>query len=87
VFSELAAGREKDFRFVEALVARSLIKLSSVRRFIAAIEDPVFQKLMHDRLMVVASAIPDKPGQKRMRHQPMKLLPDRSRSIRSDPGR
>ena len=68
VFSKLAAGREKDFRFVQALLARNLIKLSSVRRFIAAIEDPVFQKLMEDRLMVVASTIPDKAAQKRMRH-------------------
>jgi hypothetical protein len=78
------AGREKDFRLVQALLARKLIKLASVRRFIAAIEDPAFQKLMQDRLILVASAIPDKAAQKRMRHQPSKPLLERSRSIRPD---
>ena len=34
MFSKLAAGREKDFRFVQALLSRNLIKLASVRRFI-----------------------------------------------------
>jgi hypothetical protein len=65
VFSKLAAGREKDIRFVQALLARNLIKLASVKRSIAAIEDPLFQKLMQDRLSIVASAIPDKAAQKR----------------------
>jgi hypothetical protein len=32
VFSKLAAGREKDFRFVQALLARKLIKLASIAR-------------------------------------------------------
>src|SRR5258707_3883285 len=63
VFSKLAAGREKDFRFVQALMARNLIKLASVRRFIAAIEDPTFQKLMENRLTKVVSAMPQKAGQ------------------------
>jgi Nucleotidyltransferase of unknown function (DUF6036) len=84
VFSKLAAGREKDFRFVRALLARNLIKLASVRRFIAAIEDPVFQKLMHDRLTIAANTVPDKPSQKRLRYDLSKLPPDRSRSSRGD---
>jgi hypothetical protein len=87
VFSKLAAGRGKDFRFVRALLARNLIKLASVRRFIAAIEDPVFQKLMTDRLTKVASAIPDKSAQTDGGHQPSKPQQDRSRSIRPDLGR
>jgi hypothetical protein len=81
-FSKLAAGREKDFRFVRALFARNLIKLASVRRFVAAVEDPVFQKLMADRLTKVASAIPQKAGQTQQREDPTKLTRDRSRSIR-----
>jgi hypothetical protein len=87
VFSKLAAGREKDFCFVQALLSRNLIKLPSVRRFIAVIEDPVFQKLMQDRLTIVASAIPHTLPQKRLRHQTSKPLPRRSRSTRSDPDR
>jgi hypothetical protein len=82
VFSKLAAGREKDFRFVRALLARNLIKLASVRRFIAGIEDPVFQKLMADRLTIVANTVPDKPSQKRLLYDPSKLPPDRSQSNR-----
>lgn len=82
VFSKLAAGREKDFRFVRALFARSLIKLASVRRFIAGIEDPVFQKLMADRLTIAANTVPDKLPQKGLRHGPSKLTPDRSQSNR-----
>jgi hypothetical protein len=35
VFSKLAAGRKKDFRFIRALLSRKLIKLTSVRRFIS----------------------------------------------------
>jgi hypothetical protein len=84
VFSKLAAGREKDFRFVRALLSRKLIKLASVRRFIAGIEDPAFQKLMTDRLIKVASAIPDKSAQMDGRHQLSKPLLDRSRSVRPD---
>lgn len=84
VFSKLAAGREKDFRFVQALLARNLIKLASVRRFIAAIEDPVFQKLMQDRLMIVVSAISDTLPQKGLRHGAPKLPQERSRSNRGD---
>ena len=84
MFSKLAAGREKDYRFVQALLSRNLIKLASVRRFIAAIEDPVFQKLMRDRLMIVVSAIPDTLPQKRLRHGPPKLPQERSRSNRRD---
>lgn len=84
VFSKLAAGREKDFRFVQALLTRKLIKLASVRRLIAAIEDPIFQKLMHDRLTIVADTIPEKATQNRLRHQLSKPLPDRSRSSRGD---
>jgi hypothetical protein len=83
-FSKLAAGREKDFRFVQALLARNLIKLASVRRFIAAIEDSVFQKLMQDRLMIVVSTIPGTLPQKGLRHGPPKLLQERSRSNRRD---
>jgi hypothetical protein len=84
VFSKLAAGREKDFRFVQALLTRKLIKLASVRRFIAAIEDPIFQKLMHDRLTIVANTIPEKATQNRLRHPLPKPLPNRSRSSRGD---
>jgi hypothetical protein len=84
VFSKLAAGREKDFRFVQALLSRNLIKLPSVKRFVAAIEDPGFQKLMQDRLTIVASAILDKVAQKGPRHQTSKPLTRRSRSIRPD---
>ena len=87
VFSKLAAGREKDFRFVQALLSRNLIKLASVRRFVAAIEDPVFQKLMQDRLMIVTNATPDKQAQKRLRYDPSKLSQGRSRSNRRDLGR
>ena len=77
VFSKLAAGREKDFRLVRALLARKSIRLASVRRFIGAIGDPVFQKLMHDRLaIVVATATPDAPPQKRLRQDPSKLSQD-----------
>lgn len=50
MFSKRTAGRVKDFRFVRALLARNLIKLASLRRAMAAIEDPVFQKLMADQL-------------------------------------
>jgi hypothetical protein len=81
VFSKLAAGREKDFRFVRALLARNLIKLASVRRFIAGIEDPVFQKLMADRLTIAANTVPE-PSQKRLLYDPSKLPPDRSQSNR-----
>jgi hypothetical protein len=81
VFSKLAAGREKDFRFIQALLSRNLIRLASVRRFIAAIEDPIFQKVMQDRLMIVASAIPDPPPKKGLQH-PLNLPQDRSRSNR-----
>lgn len=71
---KFAAGREKDFRFIRALLSRKLIKLTSVRRFIGGIEDPVFQKLMADRLTKVASAIPDKSASTDGRHQPSKPL-------------
>jgi hypothetical protein len=81
VFSKLAAGREKDFGLVQALLTRKLIKLASVRRFIAAIGDPVFQKLMHERLTVVASTIPDTPRPKGLQHH-LNLPQDRSRSNR-----
>jgi hypothetical protein len=84
VFSKLAAGREKDFRFIRALLTRNLIKLVSVRRFIAGIEDPIFQKVMQDRLMIVVSAIPDTLPQKRLRHSPRQLPQERSRSDRRD---
>lgn len=87
VFSKLAAGRVKDFRFVRALLARNLIKLASVRRFIAAIDDPVFQQLMHDRLTIAANTVPDKPSQKRLRDDRSKLPPDRSQSNRRGPDR
>lgn len=72
-----AAKEITDFRLVRARLARKLIKLASVRRFIAVIEDPVFQKLMLNRLaIVVGTAIPDAPPQKRLRQDPSKLPQD-----------